>query len=142
MIYFNVIKRKNPKDGTVKYYAQAYGRRVISQKELMDDVEKQTSLTSGDVKNAIDSLLYVIKKNLSDGRSVKLDGIGTFSVSIKSRGVSNKKDFTTADVKRKMINFRASTDLREYINQSSVADWSSTFGKGSTSGSSEVKPNV
>lgn len=142
MIYFKVIKRKNPKDGTVKFYSQAVGRRIISQKELMADVEKQTSLTSGDVKNAIDSLLYVIKKNLTDGRSVKLDGIGTFSVSLASRGVANKNDFNASKIKRKNICFRASTDLRKEVNDAGVADWDSEFGDKAASGSSEVKPNV
>lgn len=141
MIYFNVQKRKNPKDGTVKYYAQAYGRRVISQKELMEDVEKQTSLTSGDVKNAVDSLLYVIKKNLSDGRSVKLDGIGTFFVGLSSKGVADKKDFKASLIRKKRVCFRPATELRQHISQSSVADWDSAFG-GNSEGSSEVKPNV
>ena len=90
MIYFKIKAKRSPKDGTTKYHAQAFGRKVISQKGLMEDVEKQTSLTSGDVKNAIETLIYVIKRNLADGKSVKLDGLGTFYVSIKSKGAPTR----------------------------------------------------
>ena len=147
MIYFKIITRKSPKDGSKKYYAQVYGRKVISQRALMEDVEKQTSLTSGDVKNAIETLVYVIKKNLSEGRSVKLDGLGTFSVNLKSRGAATEKEFkATTDIISKSINFRPSTDVREYVRMAGVANWDSEFGEKETKttggGSSEVKPNA
>ncbi len=50
--------------------------------EMMERIEKNTALTVADLKGALDAFVSQIAENLEDGRTVHIDGLGHFSLSI------------------------------------------------------------
>ena len=64
--------------GKTMYYAEAQKSKVIDFEEVIRDVAEMSSLTTGDVRNAVDRLAYYLKRELAEGNTVRLGQIGTF----------------------------------------------------------------
>lgn len=67
--------------------------RPVTTHDLSEKIAVMSSLTPGDVHNAFRCLPIVLREELLNGRSVKIEGLGTFTLKIRSRG----KGVTTAD---------------------------------------------
>ena len=63
-------------------------------------VAEKCSATPGDVHNVIRNLVSVMRLQLLNSRTVRLDGLGTFTVMARTRGkgVDNEKDVTPNQV--------------------------------------------
>lgn len=68
----------------------------LTTSQLCDDIQESTTLTRADVKACIEAFIVNIKRGLLAGRRVKLDGLGTFKVGIKTKGAENLANFTVA----------------------------------------------
>lgn len=98
-----------------KYYATAVSRGVINMRMLAKDIVQRTSLTEGDVMATLISLAEAIEERLHQGYNVKLDRIGTFSLSATSDGYDNPNDCKPRNVKAKRICYLADIDLRKNL---------------------------
>lgn len=116
MINYVVIKRRNPATKAVKYYGRtAGGSKPVSQQKLVEEIAEQSSLTTGDVKNCLDRLEFVIKQHLLEGRSVKLDDLGIFSVQLHTLGTDTEKLFKADMIKRLLVRFLPSSRLKDAL---------------------------
>ena len=87
------------------------------------------------MKNTIDNLITVMTRHLQSGESVTLDGLGSFALSLKSRGngVETADEVSPSDARLK-INFRPSTTrnsdrtvaTRSLMTGSSFVRWGAT----------------
>ena len=68
--------------------------RAVSLQQLGEMVAEKCSATPGDVHNVIRNLMSVMRMQLLNSRTVRLDGLGTFTVIARTRGkgVDNEKD--------------------------------------------------
>lgn len=78
------------------YYPVLVGNGTVSFSDLCDEVAEQSSLTSGDVKNCVDRLIYAISKHLSNGRTVDAGDIGRFRVSLRSSGAETTETYSVS----------------------------------------------
>ncbi|WP_373775383.1 HU family DNA-binding protein [Porphyromonas loveana] len=101
--------------GKTMFYAQVDKPKVIEYEDVIKDIAEMSSLTTGDVRNAIDRLAYYLQRELTEGNTVKLGQIGTFRVAVPSRYVETEKEVNASILKKAKIQF--------YINRtlSSVA---------------------
>ncbi|KAA6326122.1 hypothetical protein EZS27_024736 [termite gut metagenome] len=75
------------KDGEQKWFPRlAKVGKTVDTQELAEMIARESSLTIGDVHNAIRNLVEVMKQELLDSHSVRLDGLGTFTVISRARG--------------------------------------------------------
>ena len=74
--------------------------RAVSLQQLGEMVAEKCSATPGDVHNVIRNLVSVMRLQLLNSRTVRLDGLGTFTVMARTRGkgVDNEKDVTPNQV--------------------------------------------
>ena len=102
--------------GKTMYYAQVDKPRVIEYEDVIKDIAEMSSLTTGDVRNAIDRLAYYLQRELTEGNTVKLGQIGTFRVAVPSKYVETEKEVNASILKKPKIQF--------YINRtlSAVAE--------------------
>ena len=143
MIYYKVIKRKNPKDGTVKFYAQSKNQSYMTLDDVAENISRECTLTVHDVKAALSVLEEQVPLALYEGKSVRFGDLGSFHLTIKSRGVTNKADFKASDVKRVMVRFVRSRAMRSAFDLSnSKIKFANSEAATTKSGSSEVTPNV
>lgn len=111
-----------PKDGETKptLHARAINKHTISTNELADLIADLSTFSSADVKGAIKAISERLYHCLSNSNSVCLDGIGTFSVTLKSRPVENKKDIRSASVSFKNVEFRAAPELKHRLKSARI----------------------
>lgn len=103
-----------PKEGETKpsLHARAINIQTVNTDDLADMIEGMSTFTSADIKGAIKAISERLFYCLSNSQSVHLDGIGTFSVTLKCRPVENKKDIRAASISFKNVEFRADPDLK------------------------------
>ena len=115
---YKVNKRKfRTKDGVehVKYYACAKRGKLVSSKELAQEISQRCSLTAGDIYGSLSALSDVLKNHLLLGNSIKLDGIGTISLSITSEPSDEEDTVNARTLKVGKICFKADRELNEDV---------------------------
>ena len=115
---YKVNKRKfRTKDGVehVKYYACAKRGKLVSSKELAQEISQRCSLTAGDIYGSLSALSDVIKNHLLLGNSIKLDGIGTISLSMTSEPSDEEDKVNARTIKVGKICFKADRELNEDV---------------------------
>lgn len=97
------------------YYACSRRGNIIGFKELSEVITESTSLTPGDLGSALITLNRYLKLYLSIDYSVKLSGIGSFSVAVTSDGFENPEDITPDKVRASKIVYTPDRDLVEFL---------------------------
>ena len=78
--------------------------------QLARECAEMSSLSTGDVKNTVDNLIITVNRHLLAGESVSLDGLGSFTPTLRSMGKGSETEAgVTANNARMKINFREST---------------------------------
>ncbi len=88
----NVGERK----GQQVYYAQPIAQSKVSVETLKKRIERETSLTAGDVQNALTSMTNIICEALSEGRNVDLGELGSLRLVVPSKMMDKKDDVTAS----------------------------------------------
>ena len=60
--------------------------KVVDTQTMATEIAEKSSLTEGDVHNVVRNLLSVMRNYLLNSRSVRLDGLGTFTMKASSKG--------------------------------------------------------
>ena len=71
---------------------------VVDTQMIGETIAERSSLTAGDVHNVIRNLMAVMREQLLNSRTVKLEGLGTFTLVCQSRckGVDEEADVSPA----------------------------------------------
>ena len=116
--------------------------RVMDVEKLADAIEANSSLTAGDVKHAIEAFVEQLRLSLTQGDKVKIDGLGTFHITLCSEGTEKEKDCTIRIIRKVNVRFVADKALH-LVNTSHTTTRSENnvdfvlAGKGDAKGGSE-----
>ena len=83
MIEFEVKSRKlniGKRKGQTVYYASPKAKQHLTNKMVIDRIVRETSLSAGDVSNALISLGAIVRDALLMGASIDLADLGSFRV--------------------------------------------------------------
>lgn len=99
---------------------------MCDMKQFAESIENGTTFTAAEVKGLLDTISSKLAYWMSNGYSVKLDGIGVFTPALgfkkgKSAETSDKERMNAQSLQVKGINFRADTSW--YRGQTVVANW-------------------
>jgi predicted histone-like DNA-binding protein len=119
-LQFNVIEKPNPQTKEKKWYASPKLTGSRDLKNFSKDLSEVSSLSAGDVQNVIVNLIDQLPKWLMEGNSVKLDGFGTFRLSLSSTGEATKDEVTAASIKDIYILFEPDTEIKERVRKTKV----------------------
>lgn len=94
--------------GKKQYFAQLVSSGCITTDEIAASIELKSSLTQGDVLSVMRNLVQEMRDAFKDGKSVKIDGLGSFHLVAKcgGNGVDSKDEVSAAQIKRAQIHFR------------------------------------
>ena len=75
------------KDGVKRWHLNLVkvGRKVNTQ-QLAESIAEKSSLTPGDVQNVIRNLMSTMRAELLNSRTVRLEGLGTFTMKARTSG--------------------------------------------------------
>lgn len=86
----NIGERK----GQTVYYAAPKSQQRMTNKVLVDRIVRETSLSAGDVSNALISLSNVVCEALQMGMSVDLAELGSFRLTVSSKMMDTPEEIT------------------------------------------------
>ena len=110
----NVGNRK----GQTVYYAQVKSQQKLTNEMLIERIVRETSLSEGDVKNALVSLSNVVCDALTLGMSVDLAELGNLRLSVPSKMMDTPEEVTVKDaLKNPKIVFTPKQRMREAANE-------------------------
>ena len=121
MLEFEVKSKVQPvgeRKGQTVYYAQVKSQQKLTNKMLVERIVRETSLSEGDVKNALISLSNVVCEALQLGMSVDLAELGNLRVSVPSKMMDTEKEVTVKDaLKTPKIVFTPKQKMRDAANE-------------------------
>ena len=114
MIDFEIKSKTQPigtRKGQTVYYAQPKSQQYFTNKMLIERIVRETSLSEGDVKNALISLSNVVCEAMTLGMSVDLAELGS------SKMMDTPEEVTVADaLKTPKIVFTPKQKMRDAAN--------------------------
>lgn len=126
MVKIKAIERANPldKEAPSKFYAHAIADGLVDLERLAYLVSNQCTVRESDCYAVLKALQHNIMDELSQGRIVKLDGIGNFQVGVRSEGSDVIESVDAFSVKSAHLNFRPAKRLKkmlEHVNFKLIA---------------------
>lgn len=105
-------------DGSKKWYPRLVkvGRTVTSD-DLAKDLARVSTLSVGDSRNVFDNLSDIFRTHLLNSRSVRLDGLGTFTVTCKAQGtgVDTREEVSSDQITSLKIRFTPCYTRSKYL---------------------------
>ena len=97
---YKLVKRRNPQDpeGPQKWYATPNSSAPFNEKEMVQDATEFTTLSPMEFRAAIELLAAYVPRQLKQGHTVKVPGLGTFRISFKSRGADTPDAFNVQEM--------------------------------------------
>ena len=74
--------------------------RTVNTQRMAEAIAEKSSLTPGDVQNVIRNLMTVMREHLLNSRTVRLEGLGTFTMKVRTqgKGVVSKDKVNTGQI--------------------------------------------
>lgn len=112
-------KTENP--NYEKWFARAVQLGTKDTKALAKEVSYCTTLTESDCVNVINSLVNYITDSMQNSYAVKLNGFGTFKITLKSTGAESLDDFSISkNITGKRVNFMPAYSIDSATNVRTV----------------------
>lgn len=115
MIEFEVKSKKQTvgkKKGQTVWYAKPKAKQHLTNNMVVDRIVHETSLSAGDVQNAMISLGAIVRDALLMGASVDLADLGSFRVYVPSSMTDNEIDMCADTLKTPRIVFTPKAQMR------------------------------
>ena len=90
MIQYIPVKRKSPRDGTMKFFAATAPVVPIKKETLLPLIEKRSTMASPDVRSFLDAFEFEMKLALSNNQSIRLSQLGSFRPTVSSKGYATE----------------------------------------------------
>lgn len=115
---YKPLKRANPRNRTVsKYYLQPIRTAKVGRDELEKFIVESTALSKAEARGVTVSVVGFIKDELLRGNAIDIEGLGTFSIRVRSEGSDTAEEVSADNVKSIMINYRPSAELMEDVRK-------------------------
>ena len=115
MIEFEVKSKTQPigkRKGQTVYYAQPVSQQHLTNKMVVDRIVRETSLSAGDVSNALISLGTIVRDALELGQSVDLADLGSFRIVVPAKMMDTEAEVTAESLKSPKIVFTPKAAMR------------------------------
>lgn len=108
MIQYIIRSLKNPHTGELKLYPMIAPTGTMTKRQIIDVIERTTTLTSADIKACLDALEWAIVDAMKDGKSVRLGDLGSFRPTITAEGTTALDKCNASLIKRVRVRFTPS----------------------------------
>lgn len=101
------------------FYKKAYNKKTevyypraitigtaINTDQIAEALADRSTVTKTDVKAVLTEMADVMSQHMAQGKSVKLEGLGSFRLGLNTKGVKNEEDFDfQTQLQRVKVNF-------------------------------------
>jgi predicted histone-like DNA-binding protein len=121
---YKVVKKVNPRNpnGPKRKTAVAVNAGKMTTKALAKEIAGRSSLTQGDMENALSNCLDELPTFLKIGMSIQLGNFGTLRLNPVCECVDEDQPFTAANIKGVKVIFVPSPDLKNALKDISFEE--------------------
>ncbi len=116
-IKYKTQKKRNGINDKELYYAFPVKSGVISTRDIAQYLAERSSLTPGDIRSTLIGLAEVMYTFLEKGYNVKLEDLGSFSISATSDGFETPEKCTPQHVRANRICFIADPEMKKKLEK-------------------------
>ncbi|GHU26186.1 hypothetical protein FACS1894172_20210 [Spirochaetia bacterium] len=110
------ITRKNPQNLTQsKWYLTQEKTGTVGVHEISREIVGRSSLSFGDVQSVLSNLVEIMPLFLRLGQTIKLEGFGSFRLSVTSDGTETQEELSAHNVKGVKLIFLPSVELKRSL---------------------------
>jgi predicted histone-like DNA-binding protein len=110
------IQRKNPQNvSQAKWYLTQEKTGTVGVQEIAREIEGRSALSLGDVQSVLSNLVEILPVFLRLGQTIKLEGFGSFRISVTSDGTETAEELSARNVKGVKMVFLPSVELKRSI---------------------------
>jgi predicted histone-like DNA-binding protein len=110
------IQRKNPQNvNQAKWYLTQEKTGTVGVQEIAREIEGRSALSLGDVQSVLSNLVEILPVFLRLGQTIKLEGFGSFRISVTSDGMETAEELSARNVKGVKMVFLPSVELKRSI---------------------------
>ena len=119
-LLYKLQKNNNTKSAAYgKWYAKAQHVGTVDIAKLAKIMQRNCTVKESDIKAVLTELVETMRDQLQDSKRVKLDGLGSFKLGIKSEGVLEACDYNVRqNIKNIRVNFQPETKVESYMGNS------------------------
>ncbi len=125
---YKVIERKNPQNRLQsKFYVNPIRNSTLGRSHIKNYLVEKTALSKAKARGVTVTLVDFIKEELLKGNAVNIEGLGTFSIRVRSEGSDTLHEVSAKNVKNVIINYRPAIELNNAVKKSVsrklMTDW-------------------
>ena len=118
MIQYTIEKKASPADRSKsKYYAKIVRGSTLSTKKIAALLQERTTLDKGEIYGFLLALSKGIRYYVTDSYTVEVAGLGIFTPTLKAESVDNEKELKAANITKKGVNYRPTSDMKAEYEQ-------------------------
>ena len=88
-----VTYQDNRKNGTNLWYGRAVHPTTVDLDQISDRIQQNCSMKKSDVMAVLVEMVETMNYELQNSNKVKIDGLGTFFISLKTSGAMSEEKF-------------------------------------------------
>ncbi len=108
------------KDGSRIWFPKISGSGQADLREIANILHKRSTASEADVFLIVKGLVDLIPELLADGRTVKLDELGTFRVHAKVRTSDSPDSVTVKNIEQLRVSFRPDKWMKNVLKNAKV----------------------
>ncbi len=114
-IEYAIIAHKNPlrPEDNAMFYAQMKSKFETTLSEICDAIGKRCTVTRPDILAVVAALEETAIEGLQSGQIIRLGDLGSFHLTLKSKGTSTEKEFNSTYIKTPRIRFTPGKSLKK-----------------------------
>lgn len=117
VIRYKVVQKKNPIDGSVKWYAQPELYSQISKEDIIEAAQRNTSIPRAYLDMAYDALINEVENFVMNGHSVQIPNLGTISCRINGVGADTRETYSTEYIHRVGFTFLPDPYIKKLLKK-------------------------
>lgn len=128
-IPYNVVQKIDPRDPAQpkKFYASVHLKKTSSFRDLVDRISGFSTVNPPDVVAVLESLIHIVPDMLANGEIVRLGDLGSFYLSVQSKGFEKEDEVSGDGIVRTNVRFRAGALIKNVIGNTSFRKFNPTI---------------
>lgn len=116
-IQFKTVARKNPQnlEAPEKHYPHAVVKEQLDLNQLADLVADGSTVRRNDIYAVLIGLVDVTKRELANGKLVKLGNLGSFTINVSGEGKEKPEEVIASTIAKGKIIFRPALGMRKML---------------------------
>ncbi len=114
---YDFYKNPSPKDRPRKkrLHARVVPSGTIDTDAIANMIHETSTMSTGDVKGVLTALTELMKRELSDGYRIHLEGLGYFQLTLSCPPVRTPKEIRAESIRAKSVVYRADAKMKKHF---------------------------